>query len=190
MSSHTSLRLIGRRREVSVEIRTASRAFLLFVLLLNVFILLFCIIAVSFIRFSELADAVLAGVFVMVAIFVVRNTLIFGHAYARHPYFRIQVRPGWLKVRTRRRELHLSSSNVDGYFVYNNKIVLRLQEPIRDREILPYVKVRERSVTIYFYFLKDTAEFLRSLREFDDAFSDKSKVNAGMVAQMLGQGLG
>jgi hypothetical protein len=156
----------------------------------NAFVLIFCVAAVSFVQFSGPANAVVAGLFAMVGLYVLRNAWVFCQTYIQHPYFRVQILPGQqLTLRTRRRELRISSSRVAGYYIYNNKIVLRLHEPIRERGVPPYAKVRGRSVTIYFYFLKDTAEFLRGLRAFDDAFSEKLGVNAGMLVQALGQGL-
>lgn len=172
-----------------MEIRSASRPYLLFVILVNAVVLLVCVVAIANVESSAVANAVLAALFAIVGLYILRNAVIFASAYIQHPHFRIEISPGQLALNTRAQELRISSSNVAEYNIYNNKIVLRLHAPVGGRDVPPYARVREHSVTIYVYVLGDPAEFLRGLREFDSSFSDKTRVNAGMVIQGLGLGL-
>ncbi|MES2195767.1 MAG: hypothetical protein V4517_15225 [Pseudomonadota bacterium] len=172
-----------------MEIRPASRPYLLFLILLNVLVLAGCIAAVVFVGFSAVANSLLAGLFVIAGLYVLGSAMMFAKAHIQQPYFRIGISPGQLVVKSRGQELQISSSNVAEYNIYNNKVVLRMHAPVGGGDVAPYAKVREQSVTIYVYLLRDVAELLRGLREFDGSFSDKTRINAGMVIQALGWGV-
>lgn len=170
-----------------MQIRPRSRSYLLFIAVLNLLIFACLLTGVLFVGFAESANLILSGIFVAGALYALRNALIFGLAWLRHPHFCSDVSPGSLSIGTRGQELRIGSSDVLAYYVYNNKVLIRARALSGQPSILPFARIRNgQVVVIYLYLIADPAEFLRALRLFDVAFQDKLKVNAGMVIQALG----
>lgn len=172
-----------------MRIRSASRSYLIFIMMLAGSVSVICAVVIAFVRFDTAANVVISGLFALGALYVLMGLAMFGWALAERAVFAIQVAPGLLTVQNRTRRLELQSQDVSGYYVYNNKIVLRLLKAPEQGGVMPFLRCHGDRIVIHSYLLQDTADVIAALRTFDADFSTKTRVNAGMVAQILGSGL-
>ncbi|MBB5047504.1 hypothetical protein HNR60_002261 [Rhodopseudomonas rhenobacensis] len=169
-----------------MRVTPASRPYLIFVATLNILVLALCLSAIAFVGVDAVSNAVISGMFALGALYVSRNVLVFGWAYLEHRYFEIDATPGMLTIRNRARQIQIKSSEVSDYYVYYNKIVLRVPADPGQESVPPYVNVRADTIVINIYLLQDTAKVIAALREFDDAYQSKNRVNVGMIIQTIG----
>ncbi|MBR0781162.1 hypothetical protein [Bradyrhizobium iriomotense] len=119
---------------------------------MNAFILAILIAVIFFVRFADYIGAILGGILVMGALYVLRNAIVFDLACLQRPHLAINVSSGTMSIEAQRRELVISASNVREYYVYNNKLVLRAHALSGQPNVMPAARIRNgQFVVIYLY---------------------------------------
>ena len=109
--------------------------------------------------------------------------------YVQYPRFKIDVEPGRLSVTNQSEAINIKASDVVAYYLYNNKVRLFLRAQVESRNIFPFAKLKGKRLEISLNKLR-RIPVTTWLQRFDGDFNVvKSKVNLGMIAQNLGDGL-
>ena len=85
--------------------------------------------------------------------------------------------------------INIKASDVVAYYLYNNKVRLFLRAQVESRNIFPFAKLKGKRLEISLNKLSGRIPVTTWLQRFDGDFNVKSKVNLGMIAQSLGDGL-
>jgi hypothetical protein len=176
-----------------MQIKPATREFSLFVIFVCVLVICGClsILAISFMteRPTDYATITIIGILVALIAWMVNCIRICSQMYAQYTRFKIDVEPGALSLTNQTETINIKDSDVEAYYLYNNKIRLILREQIESRDMLPFVKLRKGSLEISLNKLSGRIPVTTWLQRFDSNFNVKNKVNLGMIAQVLGDGL-
>ncbi|MCE3256159.1 MAG: hypothetical protein K0Q64_242 [Nitrobacter vulgaris] len=108
--------------------------------------------------------------------------------YVQYPRFMIDVEPGRLLITNQSEAINIKASDVVTYHLYNNKVRLFLREQVESRNIFPFAKLKGKRLEISLNRLSGRVP-TTWLQRFDGDFNVKSRVNLGMIAQGLGDGL-
>lgn len=170
-----------------MQVRLRGRIYLVFLIILNAAVAALLLTGIAFVGFATYAEMVLSGLLALGVLYALSNVWTFSIGYLRRPRFGIDIERGRLSIGVRGRELHLSSSDVSDYYVYNNKVLLAVHGLHGSMQLAPFVRIRKgRFLVVYLYLIGDISEFLRALAVFDDSFEQKRRTSLGMFLQTIG----
>jgi hypothetical protein len=184
---------LARYVGVRMQIKPATRGFSLFVILICALVICGClsILVVSFTtdRPADPATVAIFCILVVLTGWMVNCIHICIQMYVQYPRFKIDVESGRLSVTNQNETITVKASDVEAYYLYNNKIRFVLREKAEFRDMLPFVKLRKGRLEISLNKLDGRIPAVTWLQRFDSDFNGKSKTNLGMIAQVLGSGL-
>jgi hypothetical protein len=184
---------LARYVGVRMQIKPATRGFSLFVILICTLVICGCssILVVSFTTDhpTDYATAAIFCILVVVTGWMVNCIHICIQMYVQYPRFKIDVELGRLSVTNQNETINIKASDIEAYYLYNNKVRLVLREKREVRDMLPFVKLRKGSLEISLNKLSGRIPVTTWLQRFDSDFNVKSKINLGMIAQVFGYGL-
>lgn len=175
-----------------MQIKSATRGFSLFVIFVSALVICGClsILVVSFTtdRPTDYATVAIFCILVAVTGWMANCIHICIQMYVQYPRFKIDVEPGRLSVTNQSEAINIKASDVVAYYLYNNKVRLFLRAQVESRNIFPFAKLKGKRLEISLNKLR-RIPVTTWLQRFDGDFNVKSKVNLGMIAQSLGDGL-
>lgn len=178
---------------VRMQIKPATRGFSLFVIFVCILVICGClsILLVLFTpdRPTDYATVAIFCILVVVTGWMVNCIHICIQMYVQYPHFKIDVESGRLSITNQNEIINTKASDVEAYYLYNNKIRLVLREKAEFRDMLPFVKLRKGRLEISLNKLGGRIPAATWLQRFDSDFNVKSKINLGMIAQVFGYGL-
>ncbi len=176
-----------------MQIKSATRGFSLFVIFVSALVICGClsILVVSFTTDRPTDHATVAIFCILVAVtgWMANCIHICIQMYVQYPRFKIDVEPGRLSVTNQSEAINIKASDVVAYYLHNNKVRLFLRAQVESRNIFPFAKLKGKRLEISLNKLSGRIPATTWLQRFDGDFNVKSKVNLGMIAQSLGDGL-
>lgn len=176
-----------------MQIKSATRRFSLFVIFVSALVICGClsIFVISFTtdRPTDYATVAIFCILVVVTGWMVNCIHICIQMYVQYPRFKIDVEPGRLSITNQSEAINIKASDVVAYYLYNNKVRLFLREQVESRNIFPFAKLKGDCLEISLNRLEGRIPVATWLQKFDGDFNIKSKINLGMIAQGLGNGL-
>lgn len=176
-----------------MQIKSATRRFSLFVIFVSALVICGClsIFVISFTtdRPTDYATVAIFCILVVVTGWMVNCIHICIQMYVQYPRFKIDVEPGRLSITNQSEAINIKASDVVAYYLYNNKVRLFLREQVESRNIFPFAKLKGDCLEISHNRLEGRIPVATWLQKFDGDFNIKSKINLGMIAQGLGNGL-
>ncbi len=177
-----------------MQIKSATRGFSLFVIFVCTLVICVCLSVLAVVLFTldrptDYATIVILGILVAVIGWMLNCIHIFIQMYVQYPCFKIDVEPGRLSVTNQSETIDLKASDVEAYYLYNNKVRLFLREQAESRNIFPFAKLEGKRLEISLNKLSRRISVTTWLQRFDGDFNVKSKINLGMIVQGLSDGL-
>ena len=176
-----------------MQIKSVTRGFSLFVIFVCALVicgcLSICVALFTHDRPTDYTTIVMVGILIVLTAWMVSCIRICPQMYVQYPRFKIDVEPGRLSITNQSEAINIKASDVVTYYLYNNKVRLFLREQVESRNIFPFAKLKGERLVISLNRLEGRIPVATWLQKFDGDFNNKSKINLGMIAQGLGDGL-
>lgn len=179
-----------------MEIKAASRGFSLFIILICAVVACGCallLVALASFGRTTAVPALMASligiILAAIAGWMIYCIRLWVLVYRQYPTFKIVVEPGALTITNRGEPLTVRSSDIAAYYLYNNKVRVVLHDQTNSRSFAPFAQLKGDRLTISHNRLDGRIPIATWLQEFDRDFTVRSKINLGIIAQVLGYGL-
>jgi hypothetical protein len=173
-------------------IRAASRRYLGFLAAMvtaGAAIVSTTIVLVIIVAGDTVAGIVVSAALGLFLAYILGGIAFFAFAIARASEFHIEYSACTLKLVGGTETIELTPQQIQGYYLYNNKLVIKLSNPTiaqgRTVQYCPFFRQRRNQIVLRTILLaiSDRLGIERTLAHFDERFAEKRKISLGIILE-------